>query len=218
MSNARILLEAVVETVDAAVAAEKAGASRLELCANLRADGTTPEAAVLGAVVERVRIPVFVMIRPRAGDFVYNEDELAASERSIDDLGARGAAGLVLGVLRTDRTVNIEATNRLVGRGRGWPVTFHRAFDNTPDRSVALEDILAAGVTRVLTSGGASTAAEGTAALADLVRRSGGRAVILAGGGVRAHNVAAIVARTGVSEVHARFESSAQIRAMVDLL
>ena len=218
MSNGRILLEAVVETADAAVAAEQAGASRLELCANLRADGTTPEAAVLDAVVERVRIPVFVMIRPRAGDFVYNEDELAASERSIDDLAARGAAGLVLGVLRTDRTVNIEATNRLVGRGHGLPVTFHRAFDNTPDRSVALEDVLVAGVTRVLTSGGASTAAEGTAVLADLVRRSRGRAVILAGGGVRGHNIAAIVARTGVSEVHARFESRAQIRAMVDLL
>ena len=218
MSSGRILLEAVVETADAAVAAEDAGASRLELCANLHDDGTTPDGAVLEAVLARVRIPVFVMIRPRAGDFVYSEDELAVSERAIDEVTARGAAGLVLGVLQRDRSVNVAATRRLVARGQGVPVTFHRAFDSAPDLLVALDDILVAGVTRVLTSGGAPTASEGVAALADLVRHSRGRAVIMAGGGVRAHNVAAVVARTGVSEIHARFESGAQIRAMVDLL
>ena len=218
MSERRVLLEVVVETAGDAVAAEQAGASRLELCANLHDDGTTPDGAVLDAVLERVRIPVFVMIRPRAGDFVYTEEELAASERAIDDLAGRGAAGLVLGVLRPDRTVDVVATARLVARARGRPVTFHRAFDRTPDLAAALEDVVAAGISRVLTSGGAPTAIDGTAALADLVTRARGRVAVLAGGGVRAHNVAAIVQRSGVSEVHARFESIEQIRAMVDLL
>jgi copper homeostasis protein len=158
------------------------------------------------------------MIRPRPGDFIYSDNELAASEVEIDDLAACGAAGFVLGVLRPDRTVDVQATTRLVARAHGLPVTFHRAFDRTPDTVAALEDIISAGVSRVLTSGGASTAAEGTAALADLVRRSRDRVVIMAGGGVRPHNVAEIVARTGVNEVHARFVSGAQIRAMVDLL
>ena len=218
MSDARTLLEVVVEHADAAVAADAAGASRLELCAELQADGITPDAAVLNAVVNRVRIPVWVMIRPRAGDFVYSEDELATCERDIRELALRGASGFVLGVLRRDGTVDIAATRRLVECAHGLPVTFHRAFDRTPDLAVALEDVVTAGVSRVLTSGGAPAAAEGTGPLADLVQRSRGRVVIMAGGGVRAHNMTQIVARTGVNEVHARFESAAQVRAMVDLL
>jgi copper homeostasis protein len=218
VSEPRVLLEAVVENADAAVAAEQAGASRLELCANLQADGTTPDARVLQAIVERVGIPVWVMIRPRAGDFVYSDDELRACEQSILELATGGASGFVFGALRPDRTVQAGATSRIVECAHGLPVTFHRAFDHAPDLAVALEDVVMAGVTRVLTSGGAPTAIDGVATLASLVRQSRGRAVIMAGGGVRAHNVTEIVKQARVSEVHARFESGAQIRALVDLL
>jgi copper homeostasis protein len=218
VSEPRILLEAAVEDVDAAVAAERAGASRLELCANLHEDGTTPNRAVLRAVAERVSVPVWVMIRPRAGNFVYGDDELLECQRAIVDLATAGASGFVLGALRSDRAVDVEATARLVDRAGGLPVTFHRAFDRTPDLAVALEAVVKAGASRVLTSGGAPTAGDGAATIAELVLRSRGRAVIMAGGSIRAHNVKEIVTRTRVTEIHARFESGAQIRAMADLL
>jgi len=214
----RVILEAVVETADAAAAAEEAGAARLELCVNVREGGITPPPRVIDAVVSRVSIPIIVMIRPRAGDFLHTADEVSMALRQIDDVRDRGVAGLVLGVLRRDHSVDVEVTRRLVGQGRGLPVTFHRAFDAAPDLLVALDALIAAGVTRVLTSGGAPSAGEGIAALAKLVTRAGDRLTVMPGGGVRAHNVAEIVAGTGAREVHARFETRDQMRAIADRL
>lgn len=218
MSERRVILEAVVESADAAVAAEAARASRLELCVNLHEGGTTPPVDLVDAVVARVSIPVVVMIRPRAGGFVYTDEEMAFSLRQIDDLRDRGIAGIVVGVLRANRAVDVEATRRLVSQARGLPVTFHRACDETPDLAAALEEVIAAGAARILTSGGAATATEGASRIAALVAQARGRIAVLAGGGIRAHNVAELIARTAVREVHARFESIAGTRAVVDLL
>jgi copper homeostasis protein len=214
----RVLLEAVVETAAAARAAARAGASRLELCVDLASGGTTPPPDLTQAVVAAAGVPVFVMIRPRPGTFVYSARELAEMARQIDEALAGGAAGLVLGVLQADGRVDVPRTRDLIARAAGTPVTFHRAFDATPDLESALDDLIAAGAARVLTSGGAPSAFDAIPRLAALVRRAGDRIVVLAGGGVRSHNVAAIVAGTGVAEVHMRFEDEARTRQVADLL
>lgn len=214
----RALLESVVETVGAARAAEHAGARRLELCVRLEDGGVTPPAGLVTAVLERVSIPVFVMIRPRAGDFVYSEAEMSEAVQQAIAARQRGAHGLVLGVLHADGRIDVDRTRRLVERAEGLPVTFHRAFDAVPDQHAALEDAIAAGAARVLTSGAAPTAFDGADRLAALVQQGGARITVLAGGGIRAHNAQAIVARSGVREVHARFEDEAATRALADLL
>ena len=214
----RPILESVVETVDAAVAAESAGSARLELCVELSIGGTTPPIALVGEVAARVSVPVFVMIRPRGGNFVYSPAERAVMRSDIAAVTAAGAAGIVAGALSRDGRVDVETTREMVDAASGVPVTFHRAFDETPDPNEALERVVEAGVARVLTSGRAAFALDGADVLADLVRRAGPRIVILAGGGVRAENVVELIARTGVREVHARFEDEARTRRLVDLL
>jgi copper homeostasis protein len=214
----RVLLEAAVQSVESAVAAQRAGASRLELCVRLDIAGLTPPDRLVREVVAAVSIPVFVLVRPRVADFVYSPDERADMARQIDAAARAGAQGIVTGVLDGDRRIDVSATRHLVDGAGRLPVTFHRAFDETPDLIEALEDVIACGVSRVLTTGGAATASEGVNRLAQLVARGGDRIAILAGGGIRAHNVGAIVARTGVREVHARFEDEARTRALVDLL
>ena len=212
------LLEAVVQTADDAVAAERAGARRLELCVCLEAGGVTPPPDLITAAAGRVSIPVFVMIRPRDGDFVCSDDEFAAALRDVDLARACGARGIVTGFLLEDGRIDLERTRRIVRRAGDLPVTFHRAFDDVPDQTIALEEIIGAGVRRVLTSGAAPSALDGADRIAELVRQAGDRVTVLAGGGVRPHNVRELVRRTRVSEVHARFESEAGTRALAGLL
>jgi copper homeostasis protein len=158
------------------------------------------------------------MIRPRAGDFVYSSGELTAMHLRMAVAIGAGASGLVLGVLRPDRTVDVPCLRDLVQRAGDLPVTFHRAFDETPDLDVAMEEVIEAGVTRVLTAGGAPAASDGIDRLAALVQRAGSRATVLAGGGVRAHNVVNLIRRAGLREVHMRFEDEARTREVADLL
>ena len=206
MTGARpaVLLEACVDTVDSAVAAGRAGASRLELCSGLAEGGTTPSPGLVAEVRARATVPVFVMIRPRGGDFTFNDAEVSVMLRDIVALRAAGADGIVGGALRPDGTIDGTITRRLIEAAHPLPFTVHRAFDFTPDPGAALDSLMELGAARVLTSGGAATAAEGAAALASLVRQAAGRIVLLAGGGVRAANAAELVRRTGVHEVHAR--------------
>jgi copper homeostasis protein len=214
----RTILESAVETVTAAAAAEAAGSARLELCVDLDIGGTTPPMPLVREVVARVSIPVFVMIRPRGGRFVYTAEERAVMRRDIASAAAAGAAGMVVGALSADRRVDEATTLEMIDAAGGLPVTFHRAFDETPDPLEALDGVVAAGASRVLTAGGAATAREGAAVLAELVRRAADRIVIIAAGHVRAENVTELVALTGVREVHARFEDEARTRRLVDLL
>ena len=199
-----MLVESCVDSLDAALASEAGGAARLELCANLDVGGTTPDPTLVAAVVAAVRIPVVAMVRPRGGDFVYDTDALSVMVRDIGRLRAAGAHGIVTGVLTTGGTINTALMHVLVRMAGPLPVTCHRAFDEVHDLDAALDTLIGLGVTRVLTSGGAATATEGTDALARLVQRSAGRVAILAGGTVRASNVRALVDATGVAEVHAR--------------
>ena len=199
-----MIVESCVDSIDAALASAAGGAHRLELCANLDVGGTTPDPELVAAVVAAVRIPVVAMVRPRGGDFVYDTDALSAMARDVTRMRAAGAHGIVTGVLTNAGTINAPLMHVLVRMAGPLPVTCHRAFDEVRDLDAALDALIGLGVSRVLTSGGAPTAADGAPALARLVRRTAGRIAVLAGGTVRASNVRALVEATGVTEVHAR--------------
>jgi copper homeostasis protein len=199
-----IVIEAAVESLPGALAAEADGANRLELCANLSDGGTTPSVSLVAAVLDRTTLPVFAMIRPRGGGFVYSGEEIAAMTTDIARIKRLGVAGIVTGALTPDTRVDVECTRTLMTAAAGLPVTFHRAFDRAPNLAGALEQLIQLGVSRVLTSGGAATALEGASVIADLVEQARDRIAIIAGGGVREHNVDELIARTGVREVHAR--------------
>eukprot|EP00736_Rhodelphis_marinus_P000815 Rmarinus@m.23899 len=195
-------LEVCVESVGSARAAERGGAVRIELCDNLAGGGTTPSIGMCQIVKGSVQIPVFCMIRPRSGDFCYDDDELSVMERDIEVLSGY-VDGFVLGVLTAGGDVDLIRTKRLVDKARPKPVTFHRAFDMTCDAQAALEKVIEAGCTTILTSGQACSALDGCDLLHRLVRWADGRIDIMAGCGVRGSNAAEIKARTGVAFLHA---------------
>ncbi|HEX8942932.1 MAG TPA: copper homeostasis protein CutC [Gemmatimonadaceae bacterium] len=204
-----IVVEAAVDSLEDALAAVDGGADRLELCANLSVGGTTPDQALIAAVVSRVRVPVAAMVRPRGGSFVYSDIDIGHMRRDIEMALDLGVAAVVLGVLDSSNRIDAGRSASLIDVAGASRVTFHRAFDRTPDPLAAIDTLMSLGVARVLTSGGAPTALEGVETLASLVARAGERLRILAGGGVRANNVRAIVNGSGVREVHARCERDA---------
>jgi copper homeostasis protein len=199
-----ILIEACVDAIDAALEAERGGAGRLELCGELLQGGVTPSAGLIGAVRERVKIPLFVLIRPRTGDFLYSADERDVMLRDIAMAKSLGADGVVIGALTANGDVDADTIRKLIDAARPMQVTFHRAFDFARDQGAAMNDLLALGVDRVLTSGGATNAMEGAASLKRLVARADGAMTILAGGSITASNVADVVRLSGVHEVHLR--------------
>lgn len=197
-----MIVEACLETVASAVAAERAGADRIELCSDLAEGGVTPSAGLIRAVRSRVDIPIHVLIRPRGGAFVFDGAEEEVMLADIREARRSGADGVVVGALSTGQRIHRARTERLVAAAGTMAVTFHRAFDATPDLDASMALLVELGVPRVLTSGGAATAMEGSAALARLQSRWGERITLLAGGGVRASNVRRLVDATGVREVH----------------
>jgi copper homeostasis protein len=213
------VLEACVETVEAALAAEAGGAHRIELGVQLDLGGTTPPAGLIYAAVARLGIPLFVLIRPRAGDFVYHKAELETMRHQVAVARALGAGGVVIGGVTATGEVDDTLVAELRRTATPLPVTFHRAFDVVREPRVALERLISLGVERVLTSGQAPTAVEGAELLAALVRHAESRIGIVAAGGVRAHNVGELVRRTRVTEVHSRTPVNAdQVREMVEQL
>jgi copper homeostasis protein len=203
----KYLLEISVESVEAAAAAERGGAGRIEFCANTREGGTTPSAESMRLVRQQARIPIFAMIRPRAGDFSYSDDEFERMKQEVDTAKRFGMDGVVLGLLRRDGRVDLDRSKELVERAGPLPVTFHRAFDECVDLRSALEDVIRTGATRVLTSGGKPTAPEAWDVLRDLVRIAGERVGILPGSGIHAGNIADAVQRVGAGEYHAGLSS-----------
>lgn len=197
------LLEISVDTLDKAVAAERGGADRIELCADLSVGGLTPDSKMLRSVREKVRIPIFSMIRPRPGDSVYSGAEFAEMQHSVQVAKAAGMNGVVLGLLQEDRRVDVRRTGELVELARPLPVTFHRAFDETANLGEALEDVIQTGAARNLTSAGAKTALQGAAKLAELVRAARGRILIVPGAGITHSNIAKVAEQTGAIEFHA---------------
>ncbi len=199
-----ILIEACVDTVHSALAAETGGADRIELCDDLVEGGTTPSAGMIEECVARLGIPVFVMIRPRGGDFLFTSSEITVMLRDIGHAKRLGAAGIVTGALERDGTVSGNVMSELLIAASPLPVTFHRAFDICRDPAQALETLVDLGVARILTAGQAASALEGATAIAASVEQAAGRIGIIAGGGVSEENVAEIIRITGVSEIHAR--------------
>ena len=197
-----ILLEISVETAEAAAAAERGGAQRIELCTQLRLGGLTPGEELMRVVRKSVRVPIFAIIRPRAGDFVYSPEELTRMLRDLAVAQRLGMDGIVLGVLTGDHQVDVERTQELVMAAQPLPVTFHRAFDCVADLDAALEDVVATGAARILTSGGAATAAAGIEKLAQLVASAKERIIILPGGGINASNVVHLARQSGARELH----------------
>ena len=201
------LVEISVESVERAVAAERGGAARIELCGSLNIGGVTPSIELMRETRARVRLPIFSMVRPRGGDFVYSTAEFEEMKRSIEVAREAGMDGVVLGLLHRDGSVDVVRTAELVRAAAALPVTFHRAFDESADLFVALEDVIATGATRLLTSGGAATAPEAVARIAEFVRIARGRLTVMPGSGVKAENAADIAAATGATEFHAGLSS-----------
>jgi copper homeostasis protein len=197
------ILEITVDTLDRALAAEWGGAHRIELCSDLSSGGLTPSAELMRLAREQLRLPVFAMIRPHAGDFVYSVAEFAEMRRDIGIALQMGMSGVVLGILTADGRVDIERTRQLVELARPVPVTFHRAFDVSADLHRSLEDVIQTGAARILTSGGAPTAVEGRTPLAELVRQARGRIIIVPGAGINGTNVGIVAKATGAWEFHA---------------
>lgn len=211
-----VLLEACVETLSGAIAAEEGGARRVELCVTLEVGGLTPPDALIAECVRHLSIPVFVLARPVPGPFVLSSSELDRLLGDIRMAADRGAAGVVAGALTMAGTIDERALEAIVAAAGPLPVTFHRAFDAAADQLSALDVLARVGVARVLTSGGAATAAKGAARIRALVEQAAGRIGILAGGSVRAHNAAALVQATGVTEIHSRTtENPAAVHALV---
>jgi copper homeostasis protein len=194
--------ELCAETMQACMAARDGGADRIELCSALSEEGLTPSHGLLQEAIVQSGLPVHGLVRPRGGDFVYSAAEIAVMERDVRHLRELGAAGVVLGLLKSDGTVDVEGTRRLVQLATPLKVTFHRAFDATPSLEQALEDVVAAGCDRVLTSGGWSDAMQGAGVLARLVAQAGDRVEIAVGGGLRLANAAELALRTGASSFH----------------
>ncbi|MFO1078494.1 MAG: copper homeostasis protein CutC [Planctomycetota bacterium] len=200
--NARVLVEVAIDGVAGARAAAAAGADRLELCAELLVGGLTPSLGAFAAVRAAVAIPVFAMVRPRRGDFLFDADEFDVMLRDVALLREAGADGIVTGVLTADGAIDRERLARLCERAAPLPVTCHRAFDLCADPLAALEELVALGCARVLTSGQAASAPAGAAAIARCVTAARDRLVVVAGAGVRHDNVADLVHRTRCREIH----------------
>jgi copper homeostasis protein len=198
----KYLLEISVDGAEKAIAAERAGANRIELCAELSVGGLTPSRELLRSVREKVHIPVYSMIRPREGDFVYSAAEFTEMERSIGVATECGMDGVVLGILRKGFKMDVGRTRRLVDLARPLPVTFHRAFDECGDLQEALEQVIQTGAARILSSAGAKTALQGSAKLAELIAAARDRILILPGAGITHSNIAKVRERTGAIEFH----------------
>jgi copper homeostasis protein len=217
---ANVLLEICCGSIDDAIEAEKGGADRVELCSALFLGGLTPSLGTIQEAKRRLKIPIMVMVRPRAGGFAYSEAELASMERDAEAAVENGADGVVFGILQSDGGIDIarcRQIRRLIGKRQA---VFHRAFDVTPDPFEALEQLVDMGITRVLTSGQKESVPEGVELIQKLVERARDRIEILPGGGIQPWNIKEIVEKTHCLQVHmtaskTAFDNSTQARPAI---
>jgi copper homeostasis protein len=207
MSNG-FVLEVCVESLDRAMAAERGGAHRIELCSDLSSGGITPSLGLMKTVRKNVRLPIFVLIRPRCGDFFYSKREFETMAEDIQTAKQLGMDGIVLGLLNAKGEVEVARTRKLVQLAHPLPVTFHHAFDAAPDLQRSLEAVMKTGAKRILTSGGKPRAADNLSGLARLVAAANGRISIMPGGGINARNVARISRATLAREIHTSLGTS----------
>lgn len=204
----KIVIEVCVDSVASACAAESGGAGRIELCSNLFEGGVTPSTGLIELVRKKVEIGLHVMIRPRGGDFCYDDDEFEVMRRDVISAKQSGADGVVFGILDLDGHVDVERTRHLIELARPLTATFHRAFDMSADLFRALEDVCSAGADRILTSGGQQTSVLGREMITRLVLAANGKISIMPGSGINEHNAAGIIQETGARDIHVGLRSS----------
>jgi copper homeostasis protein len=207
-NHPQVLVEVCVDSVSSALAAERGGAARVELCSDLIEGGITPSAGLIEMTRAAVSVALHVMIRPRGGDFCYDSGEFEIMRRDIAFAKQLGANGVVFGILDLNGNVDLARTRPLVDLARPLAVTFHRAFDMTADLSRALDDVCAAGVDRLLTSGGEPTSIEGQETIRQLVKQARSRIVVIPGSGIKPENARSLVDYTGVTEIHVGLRSA----------
>jgi len=195
-------IEIVVYNIESAIRAAEGGADRIELCENPAEGGTTPSYGTVELVRQNVGIDVFVMIRPRGGDFHYSNYEFHAMKRDIIQCQKLSVDGFVFGIVNPDGTIDKKRCRELIERARPLKVTCHRAFDMTRDPFEALEDCIEAGFDRILTAGQQAQAVKGAALIGELIRKANGRIAIMPGSGVNEGTVEEIVRMTNAKEIH----------------
>lgn len=195
-------LEICAFNLSSALIAQQSGADRIELCASPDEGGTTPSAGLIRTARELLRIPLYPIIRPRGGDFLYSEEEFRVMLRDIEYCKQAGCNGVVTGMLLADGTVDKRRVSQLIDAAYPMGVTFHRAFDWAANPYEAMEDIIQIGCERILTSGQRPTALEGASLIDQLVREADDRIVIMPGSGVRLANIIQLAEATGASEFH----------------
>ncbi|WP_295771788.1 copper homeostasis protein CutC [uncultured Mucilaginibacter sp.] len=199
-----IALEVCANSVESAIAAEKGGATRIELCDNLHEGGTTPSYGQIKVTLNKINIPVHVLLRPRTGDFLYSDAEYEVMKENLKMAAELGAHAIVTGMLHPNGTIDKVRCKELVkmAKDAGMKATFHRAFDLCADMFQALEEIIEMGYDCILTSGSKTTAIEGASKIAQLIQKANGRICVMPGGGVSEYNVNDLVHFTGATEIH----------------
>jgi copper homeostasis protein len=195
------IVEICVQGIESALASSEGGADRIELCEDLAVGGVTPSAGTMAVACRQLALPVHVLIRPRGGDFVYSKAEFDVIQHDVETAKALGAAGVVIGILQSDGTIDRRRLARLVEISRPLAVTFHRAFDDVANPLEALDALIDLGIERVLTSGGKVKAVDGLSRLAELSERSADRIAIMAGGRIIGPDIPALLG-IGLKEIH----------------
>lgn len=203
-------VEICANNYQSAINAQKAGAHRIELCEDLNVGGITPNMQLVKKVLDELNIPVFVLIRPRSGDFVYSEGEFLQMKEDIGRFKSLGISGIVAGILKKDNTIDIERTKELITLSRPLPFTFHRAFDEVTNPLEALEQVIDLGAARILTSGQHDKAVNGLPLLKQLKEKANGRITIIPGSGVNPQNVI-MFKEAGFAEIHASATNGGKI-------
>ncbi|HLO91793.1 MAG TPA: copper homeostasis protein CutC [Lentimicrobium sp.] len=206
----RILIEVCVDNAESALSAQKGGAHRLELCSALSEGGLSPSKGLMEYIMSHVKIPVYVLIRPRNGDFLYSRAEFEIIKSDIFSAKVAGASGIVVGMLNSDGTVDTCRMKEVIQMCHPLPVTFHRAFDMVVDPFDALEKIINLGCSRILTSGLQTTASAGSALISKLNESAAGRIIIMPGSGINEKNFLELLEVTGCIEFHLSASTDSQ--------
>ena len=204
-----MIIEVCAESYEYALKAEKAGADRIELCKDLHLDGLTPDYESAKRTIDSLNIPVFILIRPREGDFIYSNEEFELMKRDIIKFKEMGCKGIVSGVLNDDNSIDVKRTKDLIELSRPLEFTFHRAFDLVNDPLKEIEKLIEIGVNRILTSGQKDKAIEGLELLKELYNISKNRIKIMPGSGINKSN---IVNFESFEEIHGSFKKETNLK------